>query len=147
MLYYRDSGEGIKGLKHKPVEPAFQNSPPRQAGALQRCPCPPHPLHRLQVSTTMSDHQQGSHCWKCKNFSPLSPLVHLQFFKHCQCYFYLCAASFSLCPLYSPRYVCCSCFGERKSKINIRNWSSPMSWAHLFWVVSILTLSQSVNML
>ena len=42
-------------------------------------------------------------------------------------FFYPCEATFFGVPFIFLFYVCPSCFGGRKSKINIRNWSSPKS--------------------
>lgn len=67
---------------------------------------------------------------KCKNSSPVSPLVNLWFLKQFQCFVFFfnpCAATFFGVPFIFLFYVCPSCFGGRKSKINIRNWSSPKS--------------------
>lgn len=61
-------------------------------------------------------------------------------------FFNPCAATFFGVPFVFLFYVCPSCFGGKKSKINIRNWSSPR--ASLFGgVMSPVALAPSVNML
>lgn len=102
-----DSSKGIKGRKAK-VRQCSQLHSVRH-GVMQRLPFP----HWLQVS-----HWQGWCCQKWKNFTPISPLINLWFPKLCPSCCHLCIDILFLVSIAFPFYVCPSCFGERKSKIN-----------------------------
>lgn len=133
----------MAGRKQQPAGTTI--SPSVQMWGSAETVCPPWAV----VSTSVVSHGEPRCCRKCKNFSPISPLLHLWFPKHFQCCFFFfsstCSYSLSGVHFISPFYVCPSCLDKRKSKINIRHWSALR--ASLFWgVVSLLTWSPSENM-
>lgn len=106
----------------------------------QNPPAPPAPLcpdvrlcrdllsPMAVISTSVAGHQQPRCCQKCKNFSPISPLLHLWFPKYFQFFFFFnlyAATLFLMFISFPPFYVWPSCFGKRKKWKKLQTLAFP----------------------